>query len=321
MDEGRKRVLAIVAGAVAYSLRFTRCPNLNYHAGAESWGVESGMNYASRRAAICLVCSTLLWAQNSPTRRKPAPPAPNSDETERTPSHPPTTNGPVDILTDTRGVDFGPYLKSLVQTVRERWYGAIPRSARPPLNKKGMVLIGFHIMKDGKVTDLHYVESSGDVALDQAGHDSIASSAPFPPLPKEFICEYVALQLHFYYNPAGDFERAPADRQVLPCVTTSVHLVGEVGIRVSPGSAEVGAGAKQQFSAILTRTENSAVSWSVQGPGCKALACGSISADGLYTAPSSVPNPPQVTVTTALASDPSETDSAIVTIVQPNPTR
>jgi hypothetical protein len=67
--------------------------------------------------------------------------------------------------------------------------------------KKGTVVLGFRIMKDGKIAAaLHYVASSGDAALDQAAHDGVASSSPVQPLPKEFVCEYVALQFHFYYT-------------------------------------------------------------------------------------------------------------------------
>jgi TonB family protein len=204
------------------------------------------MNYASRLGiAVCFVCGTLLLAQNTPppSDSRSSPEA-NPNEIDITPPQPRTTFGAIDILTDTRGVDFGPYLTQLVKTVREHWYGVIPESARPPLSKKGVVSVGFRIMKDGKVADLHYVEGSGDADLDQSVHDGIAASDPFPPLPKEFVCEYVALQLHFYYNPdmhpkQAPVKQVPADRQPLPCVTTTVRTIGEVAVRVLPNSANV----------------------------------------------------------------------------------
>jgi TonB family protein len=279
------------------------------------------MKYASRLViAVGLAFSTTLLAQNSPSSGGGSGPIEaNPKRTEPTPSKLPTTQGPIDILTDTRGVDLGSYITRVVHDIREHWYIVVPESARPPLTKKGTVLIAFRIMKDGKITDLHYVHGSGDVALDQAAHDGIMTSAPFPALPREFACEYVALQFHFYYNPTqDDIKQHPPDRQVFPCVTSSVHMIGEIGIKVFPSSAELATGAKQQFSAIVTGAENSAVGWSVRGPGCVASACGSVSADGLYTAPSVIPDPPKVTVTVTLTSGPSETDSASVTIVEPN---
>lgn len=280
------------------------------------------MKYTSRlRIAVWLFCSTFLLAQNSTsTGNKPAPPAADSNETRLAPARPPNTQGPVDILTDTKGFDIRPYLQGVITIVRQRWYSVMPESAREPLEKKGKVIMGFRIKKDGTIAELRNFESSGDTAFDQAAYIGISSSAPFPPLPKEFACDYVALRFHFYYNPTkGDMKDSPGSYQIFPCVTTSVHVIGEVGIKVSPGSAELTAGTKEQFSAILVGTESSAVTWSVKGPGCEGSACGSISADGLYTAPSSVPTPPRIIVTAALTSDSSEIDSAIVTVVQAKP--
>ena len=37
--------------------------------------------------------------------------------------------GPMEILTDTMGVDFGPYLNRVLQDVRQNWYQLIPESA------------------------------------------------------------------------------------------------------------------------------------------------------------------------------------------------
>ena len=109
--------------------------------------------------------------------------------------------GPLDVLSDTMGVDFGPYLARVLHDVRENWYRIIPESARAPLMKKGKVSIEFAILKDGQVAGLQIVGSSGDVALDRAAYGGITASKPFPPLPTEFGGQYLALRFHFYYNP------------------------------------------------------------------------------------------------------------------------
>ena len=109
--------------------------------------------------------------------------------------------GPLDVLSDTMGVDFGPYLARVLHDVRENWYRIIPESARAPLMKKGKVSIEFAILKDGQVAGLQIVGSSGDVALDRAAYGGITASKPFPPLPSEFGGQYLALRFHFYYNP------------------------------------------------------------------------------------------------------------------------
>ena len=109
--------------------------------------------------------------------------------------------GPLDVLSDTMGVDFGPYLARVLHDVRENWYRIIPESARAPLMKKGKVSIEFAILKNGQVAGLQIVGTSGDVALDRAAYGGITASKPFPPLPTEFGGQYLALRFHFYYNP------------------------------------------------------------------------------------------------------------------------
>ena len=115
--------------------------------------------------------------------------------------------GNLEVLSDTQGVDFGPYLERVLQAVRMNWYNLIPEEARPPLLKKGKVAIEFAIMKDGKVAGMTLRGPSGDVALDRAAWGGITASAPFAPLPGEFHGPYLALRFHFYYNPGkGDLE-------------------------------------------------------------------------------------------------------------------
>jgi hypothetical protein len=58
-----------------------------------------------------------------------------------------------------------------------------------------------------------------------------------------------------------------------------------VSVSVSPGTASLSFGATQQFTATVTGTSNTAVTWSVKGGG-------TISSTGLYTAPSAaLPSP------------------------------
>jgi TonB family protein len=106
--------------------------------------------------------------------------------------------GNLEVLSDTQGVDFGPYLARIVQDVRENWYRLIPESAEM---KKGKLAIEFAITKDGKVADMRLVSPSGDSALDRAAWGGITASIPFPPLPNEFTGPYLALRFRFYYNP------------------------------------------------------------------------------------------------------------------------
>ncbi len=109
--------------------------------------------------------------------------------------------GNLEILSDTMGVDFGPYLQRVLHDVRENWYRLIPESAEM---KKGKLAIDFAIMPDGTVQGLQITVSSGDVALDRPAYGSITASDPFPPLPSEFKGQYLGLRFRFYYNPSKE---------------------------------------------------------------------------------------------------------------------
>ncbi len=108
-----------------------------------------------------------------------------------------STEAPI-ILSDTRGVDFGPYLARVVYVVRRNWYAVIPESAR--LGEKGRVAVVFEILKDGSVPQLRLVASSGSDPLDRAALSGVHASAPFPPLPEEFTGNHLVLEFIFLYN-------------------------------------------------------------------------------------------------------------------------
>ena len=107
------------------------------------------------------------------------------------------SSGSIEILSDTKGVDFGPYLQRLRQDVQANWYRQIPE---PALKKKGKVIIEFSIMKDGSVANMRFVETSGDASLDRAAWGGVTKANPFPPLPSEFAGAHLVLRLRFYYN-------------------------------------------------------------------------------------------------------------------------
>ena len=106
--------------------------------------------------------------------------------------------GNIETLSDTMGVDFGPYLARVLHDVKQNWYALIPESA---MMKKGKVSIEFAILKDGKIAGMQLAGTSSDVALDRAAWGGITASNPFPPLPNEFGGQYLTLRFHFYYNP------------------------------------------------------------------------------------------------------------------------
>lgn len=112
--------------------------------------------------------------------------------------------GGAEILSDTMGVDFGPYMQRVIFDTKRAWYPIIPEAAQPPLLKQGRVGIRFKILPDGSVKEMILELPSGDVSLDRAAWGGITGASPYPPLPKEFKGRYLELRFFFLYNiPLG----------------------------------------------------------------------------------------------------------------------
>jgi hypothetical protein len=83
-----------------------------------------------------------------------------------------------------------------------------------------------------------------------------------------------------------------------------------VSVTVEPTGINVAVKTQQQFTATVSETSNTAVTWSVAG----GSANGTISSSGLYTAPAKVPLPPEVTITATSEKDPTKSAFATVTV-------
>jgi len=85
------------------------------------------------------------------------------------------------------------------------------------------------------------------------------------------------------------------------------------------GFTSVNSASTSSYTATLVPVANSnpsrAISWSVSGLGCTGATCGTISADGLYTAPAFAPSPATVQITAAPLADPAKATTLSVTIV------
>ena len=90
-------------------------------------------------------------------------------------------------------------------------------------------------------------------------------------------------------------------------------------VSVTPATASVQTGATQSFTATVTNTTNTAVTWQINGITGGNTTVGTISAAGLYTAPATVPSPATVTVGAVSMADPTRSGSAQVTITTPAP--
>ena len=145
------------------------------------------MKYSLRFGTVVWVaCNAFLFAQSNPssTEQKQETSATSTSQNQQSPQL--STRRPIEILSDTMGVDFDPYLSHIAPIVKKNWYSLMPPSVYPPVLKQGKVSIEFSIRKDGKVSNMAIRTSSGDVPLDRAAWGCIIASNPLPSLPKEF---------------------------------------------------------------------------------------------------------------------------------------
>ncbi len=102
------------------------------------------------------------------------------------------------ILTDTQGVDFGPWLRLIYFRVRDNWYAVIPEVIRS--GAKGKVVIIFDIRSNGRIENLQLAKSSGLSSYDRAAISSLKLSEPFPNFPPSFAGDQITLQFSYFYN-------------------------------------------------------------------------------------------------------------------------
>ncbi len=105
-----------------------------------------------------------------------------------------------EILSDTRGVDFGPYVKQILQSIRGLWLTYIPEECRPPKSSKGSVTIRFTIDQDGRLREMHLDSSTHNDAINRSAWGAITGVGKFPPLPKAFTGPNLELRLGFSVN-------------------------------------------------------------------------------------------------------------------------
>ena len=99
------------------------------------------------------------------------------------------------IQFDTKGVEFGPWIRRFVAQVTRNWM--IPYAA---MSMRGRVVVTFNVHKDGSITDLQVVGPSPTEAFNNAAYGALASSNPTAPLPPEYPSDKAFFTVTFFYN-------------------------------------------------------------------------------------------------------------------------
>jgi TonB family protein len=104
------------------------------------------------------------------------------------------------IQFDTKGVEFGPWLRRFVAQVKRNWF--VPNAA---MTFSGRVVLQFNIHKSGRITDVVVAQASTIDAFNRSAVNAILGSNPTEPLPPDYPEDRAFFTVTFYYNePPGN---------------------------------------------------------------------------------------------------------------------
>ncbi len=99
------------------------------------------------------------------------------------------------IQFDTKGVEFGPWLRRFIAQIRRNWF--IPQAA---MSFRGHVAITFYVGKDGRISELKVLRPSDIDAFNNSSFNALATSNPTYPLPPEYPDDRAFFTVTFFYN-------------------------------------------------------------------------------------------------------------------------
>tara|TARA_B100001123_G_scaffold446138_1_gene599656 strand:+ start:30364 stop:31428 length:1065 start_codon:yes stop_codon:yes gene_type:complete len=100
-----------------------------------------------------------------------------------------------DIQFDTKGVEFGPWLRRFVAQIRRNWF--VPYAI---WSMHGHVVLTFNVHGNGDLTDLEVVQPSHVEAFNNSAFNALLSSNPTQPLPAEYPDDKAFFTVTFYFN-------------------------------------------------------------------------------------------------------------------------
>jgi TonB family protein len=99
------------------------------------------------------------------------------------------------IQFDSKGVDFGPWLRRFIAQIRRNWN--IPMAA---MTMHGHVVVTFFVGKDGRITELRVLRPSNVDGFNNSSFNALAASNPTQPLPPEYPDDRAFFTITFFYN-------------------------------------------------------------------------------------------------------------------------
>lgn len=99
------------------------------------------------------------------------------------------------------GGDFGARFPAYVEAVRRRISGNwLQSTVEPSVRWAPRVLMTFQVLRDGSITNVERVRSSGVDSVDRSALRAILDSSPLAPLPSEYAGSYVSVEFWFEFR-------------------------------------------------------------------------------------------------------------------------
>ena len=99
------------------------------------------------------------------------------------------------IQFDSKGVEFGPWIRRFVAQIKRNWF--IPYAA---MAMKGHVVLTFNVHKDGTHNRVGGSSRRAIEAFNHAAFNALAASNPTLPLPAEYPADRAFFTVTFFYN-------------------------------------------------------------------------------------------------------------------------
>jgi TonB family protein len=103
------------------------------------------------------------------------------------------------IQFDTKGVEFGPWIRRFVAQVKRNWF--VPYAA---MSLRGRVVITFFVHRNGALTDVTVVAPSSIESFNLSARNALLASNPTEPLPPEYPDDRAFFTVTFFYNESPD---------------------------------------------------------------------------------------------------------------------
>ncbi len=115
------------------------------------------------------------------------------------------------------------YMRDLQRKIKQHW------NVKSFANKGNRMMVNFKVKRDGAISNLRVIASSGDATVDQAGLKAVQEIGTAPPLPPG-TPEFVTIEFSFNYNMGSVESSRAAIVKVLDAKSKELSILENQGI-------------------------------------------------------------------------------------------